>query len=142
MFFQKLISGVQIQMESQLLIKNFVQNVLGCTCPDRVFEQIEDNHVLPSISPHSRSISIGGRLLIYVWKVEDRLEDLQEGLLAMLEAGKKERDAVGLSRFRAVLAVENPQIIVPKANFYFSRFQGKDDRMHIHVISLHTLKNF
>ena len=129
-------------MESQLLIKNFVQNVLGCTCPDRVFEQIEDNHVLPSISPHSRSISIGGRLLIYVWKMEDRLEEPQEGLLAMLEAGKKERDVHGLSRFRAVLAVENPQIIVPKANFYFSRFQGKDDRMHIHVISLHTLKNF
>jgi hypothetical protein len=129
-------------MESQHLIKNFVQNVLGCTCPDKVFEQIEDNHVLPSISPHSRSISIGGRLLIYVWKVEDRLEELQENLLAMLEAGKKERDANDLSRFRAVLAVENPQIISPKANFYFSRFQGKDDRMHIHVISLHTLKNF
>ena len=129
-------------MESQLLIKIFVQNVLGCTCPDKVFEQIEDNHVLPSISPHSRSISIGGRLLIYVCNVEDRLEDLQEGLIAMLEAGKKERDADGLSRFRAVLAVENPQIIVPKANFYFSRFQGKDDRIHIHVISLHTLKNF
>ena len=142
MFFQKLISGVQIQMESQLLIKKFVQNVLGCTCPDKVFEQIEDYHVLPSISPHSRSISIGGRLLIYVWKVEDRLEELQEGLLAMLEAGKKERDTDGLNRFRAVLAVENPQIIAPKANFYFSRFQGKDDRMHIHVISLHTLKNF
>ena len=142
MFFQKLISGVQIQMESQLLIKKFVQNVLGCTCPDKVFEQIEDNHVLPSISPHSRSISIGGRLLIYVWKVEDRLEELQEGLLAMLEAGKKERDANGLSRFRAVLAVENPQIIAPKANFYFSRFQGKDGRMHIHVISLPSLKNF
>jgi hypothetical protein len=129
-------------MECQLLIKKFVQNVLGCTCPDKVFEQIEDNHVLPSISPHSRSISIGGRLLIYVWKVEDRLEELQEDLLAMLEAGKKERDADGLSRFRAVLAVENPEIIAPMANFYFSRFQGKDDRMHIHVISLHTLKNF
>ena len=129
-------------MESQLLIKNFVQNVLGCTCHDKVFEQIEDNHVLPSISPHSRSISIGGRLLIYVWKVEDRLEELQENLLAMLEAGKKERDANGLSRFRAVLAVESPQIIASKADFYFSRFQGKDDRMHIHVISLHTLKNF
>ena len=129
-------------MESQLLIKKFVQNVLGCTCPDKVFGQIEDNHVLPSMSPHSRSISIGERLLIYVWKVEDRLEELQEGLLAMLEAGKKERDADGLSRFRAVLAVENPEIIAPMANFYFSRFQGKDDRMHIHVISLHTLKNF
>jgi hypothetical protein len=142
LFFQKLISGVQIQMESQLLIKFFVQNVLGCTCPDKVFEQIEDNPVLPSTAPHSRSISIGGRLLIYVWEVEDGFEELQEGLLAMLEAGKKERDADGLNRFRAVLAVENPQIIALKANFYFSRFEGKDDRMHIHVIPLHALKNF
>ena len=89
MFFQKLISGVQIQMESQLLIKKFVQNVLGCTCPDKVFEQIEDNHVLPSMSPHSRSISIGGRLLIYVWKVEDRLEELQKAFLQCLKPVKK-----------------------------------------------------
>ena len=128
-------------MKSKTLIKTFVQSVLGCTCPDKVFEQIEDNHVQPSVSPHTRSIMIGGRLLIYVWEV-DGLQDVQEGLLAMLVAGKKERDARGLNRFRAVLAVETPQIIEPQVNRCFSLFEDNDDCMHIHVISVDDLKNF
>jgi hypothetical protein len=128
-------------MKSQLLIKKFVQNVLGCTCPDKVFEQIEDRHVLPSSSPHSRSITIGGRLLIYVWEVDGR-QDVQEGLLVMLQTGKEERDARGLNRFRAVLAVETPHAVAPRANQYFSLLEGKDDRMHIHVVPLKDLKNF
>ena len=128
-------------MKDQLLIKKFVQNVLGCTCPDKVFEQIEDNHVPPSSSPHTRCITIGGRLLIYVWEVEG-LKGLQEGIFAMLETGKKERDARGLNRFRAVLAVETPQTVEPRANLYFSLFKGKDDRMHIHVVPVNDLKNF
>ena len=127
-------------MKRQLLIKKFVQNVLGCTCPDKVFQQVEDRHVLPSSSPHTRSITIGGRLLIYVWEVDGK--ELQEGLLAMLETGKKERDARGLNRFRAVLAVETPLAVAPRANLYFSLFEGKDDRMHIHVVPVNDLKNF
>ena len=128
-------------MKSPLLIKNFVQNVLGCTCPDKVFEQIEDRHVQLSSSPHSRSITIGGRLLIYVWEVDGQ-KDLQEGLHAMLEAGKKERDARGLNRFRAVLTVETPHTVAPRANLCFSLFEGKDDRMHIHVVPVNDLKDF
>ncbi len=127
-------------MSRHLRIKSFVQSVLGCTCPDKVFEQIEDRHVLPSSSPHSRSITIGGRLLIYVWEV-DGLVNLQEGLLAMLQTGKEERDARGLNRFRAVLAVETPHAVAPRANLYFSLFEGKDDRMHIHIVPLKDLKN-
>jgi hypothetical protein len=128
-------------MKSQLLIKSFVQNVLGCTCPDEVFEQIEDRMVAPTSSPHTRSITIGGRLLIYVWEV-DGLKELQEGLPAMLETGKKERDERGLNRFRAVLAVENHQTAAPQANLYFSLFEGKDDRMHLHVVARDALKGF
>jgi hypothetical protein len=127
-------------MKSQLLIKKFVQNVLGCTCPNKVFEQVEDRHVPPSSSPHTRSITIGGKLLIYIWEVDEK--ELQEGILAMLETGKKERDARGLNRFRAVLAVKTPQAVAPRANQYFSLFEGKDDRMHIHVVPVNDLKNF
>jgi hypothetical protein len=128
-------------MKSQLRIKNFVQNVLGCTCPDKVFEQIEDRHVLPSSSPHSRSMTIGGRLLIYVWEI-DGLKGLQEGIFAMLQTGKEERDARGLNRFRAVLASATPQTVELQAKLYFSQFEDKDDRMHIHVVPLIELKNF
>ncbi len=127
-------------MKSQLRIKKFVQNVLGCTCPDKVFEQIEDRMVAPTSSPHTRSITIGGRLLIYVWEV-DGLMDLQEGLLAMLETGKAERDARDLNRFRVVLASATPQTVELQAKLYFSQFEDRDERMHIHVVSESVLKN-
>jgi len=68
--------------------------------------------------------------------------DLQEGLLAMLQTGKEERDARGLNRFRAVLASATPQTVELQAKLYFSQFEDKDDRMHIHVVPLIELKNF
>ena len=128
-------------MRSQFPIKRFVQNVLGCNCPDEVFKQIEIRNVQSPTSPHTRNITIGGRLLIYIWKADERKE-IQEGLIAMLEAGKRERDARGLNRFRAVLAVEHPQTLESQINYHFSQFENKDEGLHIHVIHVNDLKNF
>ena len=128
-------------MSRQDRIKDFVQNTLGCTCPDKVFEQIEDRLDAPSSSPHTRSITIGGRLLIYIWEVDgpDRFKD---NLLAMLGAGKKERDGQGFNRFRAVLAVDGTtQNVETEAISCFSQFTGRDDRMHLHVVSKAALGN-
>ena len=127
-------------MESRNSIKEFVQNVLGCTCPDKVFEQIEDRIVESASSPHTRTITIGERLLIYVWEADGPM-DLQQDLVAMLETGRKERDDRGLNRFRAVIAAENPQYLAPMAEKYFSLFADRDDRMHIHVVPLQNLQN-
>ena len=127
-------------MSRQLRFKEFVQNVLGCTCPDKVFEQIDDRRVVHSNSPHHRSITIGGRLLVYIWNVRGA-DSLKEDLPVMLEAGKKERDERGLSRFRAVLAVENsPHDIEAQAQSFFTRYAGKDDRIHMHVIPAADIK--
>jgi hypothetical protein len=122
-------------------IKQFVRQVLGCTCPEEVFEQIEDRQVQSTASPHTRTITIGNRLLIYIWKADDS-DDLVPGISAMLADGKKERDARGFNRFRAVFAVENPQTIQPQINLCFSQFKGSDDRIHIHVVSVNKLKDF
>ena len=128
-------------MSSECHMKDFVRNILGCTCPDNVFEQIEDKPVVSSGSPHTRSIIIGGRLLIYLWKVKEA-DRLKEHLLAMLEAGKKERDEKGLNRFRAVMAVDiAAQHLEAAAKSYFSQYAGKDDRIHLHVVSAADLKN-
>jgi hypothetical protein len=115
-------------------IKNFVQQVLGCTCPDKVFEQIEDRQVSSPVSPHNRSITIGRRLLVYIWEVEGAAQ-FREKFLAMLAAGKKERDRRGLNRFRAVLTVSDNHLgVVAEATFHFSEFDGRDGRIHFHVI--------
>jgi hypothetical protein len=114
-------------------IKNFVQQVLGCTCPDKVFGQIEDRQVSSPVSPHNRSITIGRRLLVYIWEVEEAAQ-FREKFLAMLAAGKKERDRRGLNRFRAVIAVsDNHPGVAAEATLHFSEFDGRDDRIHFHV---------
>jgi hypothetical protein len=120
-------------------IKYFVKNILGCTCPDKVFEQIEDKQVVVSSSPHTRSITIGGRLLIYIWEVYN-LDHFKEKLFALLEAGRKQRDEQGLNRFRAVLAVHGAtHNVESEASSYFLQFTGRDDRMHIHVVTASVL---
>jgi hypothetical protein len=126
-------------MTKDLRIKEFVRQVLGCTCPDRVFEQIEDRRVLSAVSLHNRSITIGGRLLVYIWEVEE-ITQFKEKFHAMLAAGKKERDDRGLNRFRAVLAVvDNPAGMIAAATVHFSEFDGRDDRIHFHVIPGYVL---
>ena len=115
-------------------IKSFVQQVLGCTCPDKVFEQIEDRQVSSPVSPHNRSITIGRRLLVYIWEVEGAAQ-FREKFLAMLAAGKKERDRRSLNRFRAVLTVSGNHLgVAAEATLHFSEFDGRDDRIHFHVI--------
>lgn len=128
-------------MARQFSIKKFVRQVLGCTCPDKVFKQIEDKHVAPAVSPHTRVITIGGRLLIFIWEVNE-LGQFKENLPAMLAAGQKERDERGLNRFRAVLATdESNQNIAAEAALYFSQFAGRDDRMHLHVVPQNALSD-
>jgi len=128
-------------MNRHYRIKDFVQKNLGCTCPDKVFEEIEDLPVAPLSAPHTRRIAIGGRLLIYIWNVKGTYK-FKENLLAMLAAGKRERDARGFNRFRAVLAVDDtPQHVAKKAQLYFSHYADRDDRMHIHVVAIAALKD-
>jgi hypothetical protein len=127
-------------MSSPYSIKDFVRHTLGCTCPDKVFEQIEDRETVSPLSPHNRSITIGGRLLLYIWKVTET-DNLRENLLAMLAAGRNERDERGLHRFRAILAVEEPlQQVAAEAKLLFMSYTELDDRMHLHVISADTFR--
>lgn len=120
-------------MNNQHPIKYFVKHVLGCTCPDKIFDQIEDRQIQSSSSPHTRSIMIGGKLLIYIWEVIGS-EGIEHDLEAVLAAGKKERDARGLNRFRAVLAAEDSRALSARAHHNFTLFADRDERMHIHVV--------
>ena len=125
-------------MISDESIKNFVRNTLGCTCPDHVFEQIVDQQVTSRISPHTRSITIGGKLLLYVWKVGSP-DQLAEGIPAILASGKKARNELGLNRFRAILVTATPSTIKSQADLCFSKFRDLDEKMHLHVVSSRDL---
>jgi len=127
-------------MNRHLRIKNFVQSVLGCTCPDKVFEQIKEGRITLLPKLRIRSITIGGKLLIYIWQVGGDLTGKKENLFSLLHAGKKERENSGLSRFRAVLVSANPQTVETQAKLYFSQFKDRDERMHVHVVSASAFK--
>jgi len=115
-------------------IENFVRHILGCKCPDHVFEQIDDRQGASKNSPHTRTITIGGKLLLYVWEVGSP-DQLQEGITAILAAGRKERNERGLNRFRAILVTEDPSTIKTHAHLCFSKISDLDEKMHLHVVS-------
>lgn len=126
-------------MSRQNDIKNFVKDILGCSCPDKVFEHIVDRQVAPSSLPHTRIITVDNRLLIYIWIITGA-DTLKENLIAMLEAGRNERDARGLNRFRAVVAVDDTtRYVAAEAVLYFSQYAGKDERIHLHVVPFNAL---
>lgn len=115
-------------------IKTFVQETLGCGCPEEVFRTIDCNRAvrLSNEAVLNCAITIGNRLLIYV--MEKRIADLDEKLLAFLvSAGKKERDSRGLNRFRLVIVADE---MAEKGSLIhmFEKLQDKDGKIHLHVI--------
>jgi hypothetical protein len=121
-------------MDRRQYIKDFVQHTLGCSCPDKVFDQIVEKPVTPSASPHSKSFVIGNKLLINIWYVRETA-GLRKNLMAMLAAGRMERDAHGLGRFRAVVAADRDMELIEKeAKACLDGFPGRDSRIHIHVV--------
>jgi hypothetical protein len=116
-------------------IKIFVQETLGCGCPEEVFESIDCRN---GVSLEGRvaldaCLTIGNRLLIYVVSTGMQGKIL-EFFPFLVRAGKKERDARGLNRFRLVIVCDDEQ--ERKAlHESFAKIEGKDDKIHLHLIS-------
>ena len=115
-------------------IKAFVQDTLGCGCPEEVFRSIDcrQNVRLNETVLLSRTITIGNRLLIYV--INSREPNMiQQHLGVIVSAGKKERDERGLNRLRLVVvtdgAAEKESLIRR-----FKELKDKDEKIHLHVI--------
>jgi len=116
-------------------IKRFVQESLGCGCPEEVFRSIDskrDVELGDGVIVHS-AITIGNRLLIYLVYGN---QDFDEKHLALLvSAGKKERNARGLNRFRLVIVMDGFPKNGDAIRQTFGELQGSDEHIHLHVIS-------
>jgi hypothetical protein len=121
-------------------IKTFVQQTLGCACPEEIFNHIEcqsniklaDNIVL------SNKINIGGRLLIYIIEVNNP-DSIKYILPSILSTGQGERDRLNFNRFRLVLAVDSLNEIKHVVDFIFN---NKDERIHLHIVSKDNFPRF
>lgn len=119
-------------------VKNFVQNVLGCGCPEKVFEYIDcQEDVNISDITLKRKINIGNKLLVYIIEI-DKIEYLGTVLAGLISKGKQERDGKGFNRLRIVLANEKPAEITKKANAFFTELNA-DEKIHLHIVSLTEL---
>lgn len=116
-------------------IKRFVQATLGCGCPEEVFRSVDiaRNVPLNSFITLSARIVVGNRLLIYIADAGSA-GCVEEHLPVLLAAGRKERDRLGLNRFRLVLAAEEPGSLRDGAEKLFRELRGKDEKAHLHVI--------
>ena len=65
-------------------IKCFVQETLGCSCPEEVFNKIDYQKESDGIS--GRKITVGDRLLIYIITI-DRKSNIQGTINSALERG-------------------------------------------------------
>jgi hypothetical protein len=120
-------------------IKEFVQQTLGCGCPEEVFTYIDcqSNIQLDRVLLKNK-INIGNRLLIFIAELNDS-DALKETLILLVDKGRKERDRFGFNRFRLVLAAEDPSTVHWRACDIFDTLE-KDERVHLHVVHKEEIK--
>lgn len=113
-------------MQNKQPLINFVRDTLGCTCPNEIFDQIEDT------TNTCRQIILGNRLLIYIWAIENQTA-LETRLPELLAQGKAERDQRGLNRFRLVIVSTQSEQLTAVAEQIFTRCNS-DEKIHLHIV--------
>ena len=113
-------------------IKRFVQEVLGCSCPEEVFTEIEYQENDDGVP--GRKVRIADRLLIYIITADGK-SDIQELVDLALARGIKERDNNGFNRFRLVLVSSRPDELRTMAVSAFNSSGYTDEKTHLHVVS-------
>jgi predicted lipid carrier protein YhbT len=127
------------QLWSDQNITEFVRGVLGCGCPDEVFEKIEVHKSCDLELPFSMTrINIGNTLLIYIARPNSD-EELQDAIKAIVLTGKQDRDTHRFNRFRLVIAGDEKGIASDIVTGKFTSEIGEDEKMHLHFVKLESV---
>jgi hypothetical protein len=120
-------------MKNTQELKGFVQDTLGCGCPEEVFNKIE--YEKGHGKPWERRIIIGDRLLVYIIRA-DSDNDVARKIAMAMESGVTERNKSKFNRFRLVLVTANNQEISDSAEKIFCGSKLFDDKTHFHLPKL------
>lgn len=123
-------------MQDTSSLINFIKNTLGCSCPAEVFERIEYTVQTVITNVLIRHILVGGRLLIYIWEMDD-VDTVKLQLPHLILHGTRERDQRHFNRFRLVLASHVPEKLEKPAQSIFTQVNS-DEKVHLHVINRHS----
>ena len=113
-------------------IKRFVQETLGCSCPEEVFNKIDYQKESDGIL--GRKVNVGDRLLIYIITM-DRKCSIQGVINSALEQGVEEREKKGFNRFRLVLVDSRPDELRSSAEHAFDSSEYTDEKTHLHIVN-------
>jgi hypothetical protein len=113
-------------------LRHFIQEVLGCGCPEEVLRRIEASETSRDGVAATR-VEVGGRLLVEVFHSDDA-QQVARRLPEWTAAAVAERDARGFNRARIVIATARPGEMEPAARAVFAAIPGCDDRTHLHVV--------
>ena len=119
-------------MQTYPEIKRFVQETLGCSCPEEVFNKID--YEKESDGNSVRKVNVGDRLLIYIITMDGK-SNIQEVIDAALEQGVEERDKKRLNRFRLVLVTSHPDELRSSAEHAFDSSGYTDEKTHLHIVN-------
>ena len=119
-------------MQAYPEIKRFVQETLGCSCPEEVFNKID--YQKESDGKLGRKITVGDRLLIYIITM-DRKSNIQEVIHSALEQGIEERERKGFNRFRLVIVASHPDELRSTADHAFDSSGYTDEKTHLHIVN-------
>ena len=120
-------------------IKQFVQETLGCSCPEEVFNKIDYQKEIDGFP--GRKVNVGGRLLIYIISMNGK-SNIQGVINSALEQGVEERNKKGLNRFRLVLVSSGPDELRSLAEQAFDSSGHTDEKTHLHVVSESDVMSF
>ena len=126
-------------MQTYPEIKRFVQETLGCSCPEAVFNKIDFRKECDDIS--GSKVIVGDRLLIYIITMDGK-SGIQEVINQAVEQGVEERDRKGLNRFRLVLVTSCPDELRSPAEKAFIDSGHADEKTHLHVVSKSDVEGF
>jgi hypothetical protein len=124
-------------------VTRFVREVLGCGCPDTVFQQVKVQRGSTAVRscPVDYEIRIGDRLLIVVTSSAARLTEVSRLENAILE-GKQARDTTGLNRFRLVVVTPEVSHWREELLRVFDNISSRDEKTHLHVIEQEDMPVF
>ena len=132
---EEVLSRIELTPEDTRAVVSFVQEALGCGCPDEVLQdiQIEAHPYSFAGQPIDYLVRIGGRLLLAI-SMSSRWAEVAGKLRRLLETGKNLRDRNGFSRFRLVVSSDEPENPTAALQEQFIGLAGMDDKVHLHVI--------
>ena len=126
-------------MQTDTAIKRFVQETLGCSCPEEVFNKIDYQKACEGIS--GSKVNVGDRLLIYIISIDGE-SDIQGVINPALKRGVEERDKKVFNRFRLVLVTSRPDELRSSAEQAFNSSVYANEKTHLHVVNESDVARF